>query len=313
MFRKALAHLLPITRILQPALVCLLVLSASPLMAANILVVLSEPAPAYQAFAQGFRASLDKRGSTADLQVLDLNQLGNQALPETSLLIAVGSRAAEALSSRSPHQPMLLAMLPQTKLDRLLSPQAKIGGVYIDQPATRYIALARAAIPEIEHIGLLIGRDNKDSTTRLLAAARDARLRAQAETIGSEADIYPAMQRLFADGGVLLATPDTSVFNSQTIPSILLSAYRRGVPVIGFSPAYISAGAMVALYSTPEQLAAQSADIALQVLAGGAMPTPQYPHHYTIGINERVARSLGFSLEGEALIRERLERLERQP
>jgi len=160
---------------------------------------------------------------------------------------------------------------------------------------------------------VLIGRDSKDAAARLMAAARDARLRAQAETIGSEADIYPAMQRLFADGGVLLATPDTTVFNTQTIPSILLSAYRRGVPVIGFSPAYINAGAMVALYSTPEQLAAQSADISLQFLAGGSMPAPQYPRHYTIGINERVARSLGLSLEGEALIRERLERLERQP
>ncbi|GAB2900009.1 hypothetical protein GCM10027046_31420 [Uliginosibacterium flavum] len=282
-------------------------------MAANIVVVLSEPAPAYQAYAQGFRASLEKRGSTIEIQILELSQLTNQPLPEASLLIAVGSRAAEALGTRNQHQPLLLAMLPRTNLDRLQSPQAKIGGVYIDQPAARYIALARAAIPDLEHIGLLVGRDSKDAAARLMAAARDARLRAQAETISSEADIYPAMQRLFADSGALLATPDTSVFNSQTIPSILLSAYRRGVPVIGFSPAYINAGAMVALYSTPEQLAAQSADISLQFLAGGSMPAPQYPRHYTIGINERVARSLGLSLEGEALIRERLERLERQP
>lgn len=313
MSRTALSHFLPISRTLRLLIVCLLALTASPLKAAGIVVLLSEPAPAYLAYAQGFRASLEKRGSSIEIQILDLSQVANQALPEASLLIAVGSRAAEALSARNLHQPLLLAMLPKTNLDRLLNPHARIGGVYIDQPAARYIALARAAIPDLEHIGLLIGRDSKDSAARLMSAARDARLRAHAETVSSEADIYPAMQRMFADGGALLATPDTSVFNSQSIPSILLSAYRRGVPVIGFSPAYITAGAAVALYSTPEQLAAQSVDISLQFLAGGAMPAPQYPRHYTIGVNERVARSLGLSLEGEALIRDRLERLERQP
>jgi ABC-type uncharacterized transport system substrate-binding protein len=313
MVRKAFTPSIFFARALKPALLFLLALTTTPLWAANILVVLSESAPSYQAYAQGFRASIDKRSRNTDVQVLELSQLNNQTLPEATLLIAVGSRAAESLASMNLHQPLLMAMLPKTTLDRLLSQQPKAGGVYIDQPPARYMALVRAALPEVERIGLLVGRDSKDSSARLLTAARDARLRAQAESIYNEADIYPAMQRLLTDGGVLLATPDASVFNAQTIPSILLSAYRRGVPVIGFSPAYISAGAMVALYSTPEQISTQSADICLQVLAGGPMPAPQYPHQYTIGTNERVARSLGLTLEGDALIKERLERLERQP
>ena len=57
----------------------------------------------------------------------------------------------------------------------------------------------------------------------------------------------------------------------------------------------------------------QSADISIGVLRGGAMPAAQYPQHYTIGVNERVARSLGLNLDDEAAIRARLEKLERQP
>lgn len=310
MSRKAIVSLLSFARRLLPVLLCLLV---TPAMAANILMVLSDSGAAYQSYAQGFRTHLEKRSSSTEVIVLESNRLNGHPLPEASLIVAVGSHAAEALAARELRQPLLLTMLPRSTLERLLSQHPKAGGIYIDQPAARYIALARAALPDVERVGFLAGRDSKDVTNRLLVAARDARLRAQIETIGSEADIYPAMQRLFADGGALIATPDSSVFNAQTIPSILLSAYRRSVPVVGFSPAYVSAGAVVALYSTPEQLAVQSADICLQVLAGGVMPGPQAPRHYTIGVNERVARSLGLTLEGEALIRERLERLERQP
>ncbi|MBS1211003.1 MAG: hypothetical protein H6R19_3401 [Proteobacteria bacterium] len=313
MFRKAIHPFLSFAWVFRSALLGLLWWMPSPVFAANLLVVLSDSAPAYQAYAAGFRGSIEKRGSNVDVQVLELRQLNGRPLPDANLLIAVGSRASEALIGRDLHQPLLLTMLPRTNLERLLAQQPKTGGIYIDQPAARYIALVRAALPEIERIGLLVGRDSKDTATRLQIAAREAHLRVQSETIGGEGDIYPAMQRLFADGGALLATPDGSIFNAQTIPSILLSAYRRGIPIVGFSPAYVSAGAVIALYSTPEQLAAQSVDIALQVLAGGAIPGPQYPRHYTIGINERVARSLGLTLEGETVIRERLERLERQP
>jgi hypothetical protein len=52
----------------------------------------------------------------------------------------------------------------------------------------------------------------------------------------------------------LLAVPDPLVFNSQTAANILAAAYRRRIPLIGFSPAYTRAGALVSLYSTPDQI-----------------------------------------------------------
>ncbi|MGC3963288.1 MAG: ABC transporter substrate binding protein [Rhodocyclaceae bacterium] len=124
--------------------------------------------------------------------------------------------------------------------------------------------------------------------------------------------MFPALQRMFSEGGgVLMAVPDTAVFNSQTIPNLLLSAYRFRVPVVGFSQAYVKAGALIALYSTPAQIGTQSAEVARGVLAGGAVPAPQYPRLFSVGINTHVARSLGYQLDSETGIREKLERLER--
>ena len=239
MHRQAFLPLLPLLRLFRLVLACLLTLSVMPLQAASIVVVLSESGPAYQAYAKEFRARLEKHGTT-ELLILDAGQLGGAPLPEASLLVAVGNRAAEMLVSRDLRQPLLLTMLPRASLERLLALQPKAGGIYIDQPATRYMALVRAALPETDRIGLLIGRDSKDTAARLLSAARDNGCAARRKPFTVRRTFTQPCNAV-SDGGALLATPDSSVFNAQTIPSILLSAYRRRVPVVGFSPAYVSA------------------------------------------------------------------------
>lgn len=292
-----------------------LFLLALPLqsMAATVVLVLSESGKVYQDFAQTFSESLQRSAATHRLIITDLGQLSKSTFPEAGLLVAAGSRAAEAVVEKGHTAPILLSMIPRALYDRLKPQHARMGGVFIDQPSSRYAGLVKTALPDHDMIGLLSGRDSKESVARLLGAARDLRLRARSENVTDEAEIFPAMQKLFADGGVLLATPDTSVFNARTLPSILLSAFHRKVPVVGFSPAYVSAGAVLALYSSPEQLAQQTADIARAVLSGAGMPAAQYPRNFTVSINERVARSMGLTLDNATSIRERLERMERQP
>lgn len=285
--------------------------------AGSVALVLSEPSQAYQEFAEALRAEL-RRDAGVDVQVYDGEQLGSKPLPEVQLVIAVGSRAAQQMAARDMRTPLLLSLLPKTSFDRIIAsrPPAearRISAVFVDQPPARYVDLLRVAVPDQEKLGLLAGRDSRDSVARLVQVARERKLKAQQEIVNTEFDIVPALQRMFTDGGVLLATPDGSVFNSSTIPNILLSAYRMRVAVVGFSQSYVKAGAMLALYSTPGQLGTQSGDIARSVLGGGALPAPQYPRQFLVGVNTHVARSLGYQLDSEANIKEKLERLERTP
>lgn len=302
-----------IRRIISICLLGLIFGLPAQVLAATVVLVLSESGKVHQEFAGFFSAALQRTPGPPRLVVTDLTQLDTNALNTADLLVAVGSRAAEALITRESATPLLLSMLPRSLYDRLKTQNPRAGGVFIDQPPARYINLIRIALPEHGHVGLLAGRDGKGEATRLLNAAREQRLRAQSESVADESEIFPALQKLFAEGGVLLATPDSSIFNARTLPSILMGAFHRQIPVIGFSPAYVGAGATLALYSSPEQLASQTADISRAVLGGANMPAGQYPRQYTIGINERVARSLGLNLDTATSIKERLEKMERQP
>ena len=119
--------------------------------------------------------------------------------------------------------------------------------------------------------------------------------------------------RLLADPAVLVAVPDATLFNNRTISNILLTAYHQRSPVIGFSPAYVKAGALFALYSTPAQIGQQAGEAARAGLASGSLPPPAAPRHFRVGTNHYVARSLGINLEDAAVLQERLERSEGLP
>ncbi|MDF3823286.1 hypothetical protein P3G55_25605, partial [Leptospira sp. 96542] len=94
----------------------------------------------------------------------------------------------------------------------------------------------------------------------------------------------------------------------------LLASFRATVPMQAFSPAYVRAGALLALYATPQQIGAQVALLARDALVEqngrvrGFGP-PQHTQWFEVSVNAHVARSLGLQLDADDLA-DRLRRLE---
>ena len=93
------------------------------------------------------------------------------------------------------------------------------------------------------------------------------------------------------DSDVLIALPDPIVFNLRTTRNILLSTYRKRVPVIGFSKSYVKAGALAAIYSTPEFIGKQTGEIITDLavkssLNNKLLPLPHsHSKYFTISVN----------------------------
>lgn len=296
--------------------VCLLALLAmvSPAFAAKtVTLVLSQDAPVYHSFAAAFRLSLASHDRTTSVLVISNDKFQADEPPATDMLVAVGYEAAEALGQRNLQPPLLITMVPREGLQPLLTMQPNARGLYVDQPPARYLSLVRAALPRARRIGILTGPDGGATARELRHVAHKMHLEVHVETVTSTNSLHTALQHIITHSDVLLTIPDATIFNRQSIPGIIMSAYRHNVPVVGFSPAYIDAGALVALYSTPEQLARQSADICHKVLSGSSASTLNFPMQYTIGINGHIAQSMNRTMEKETVIRARMKRQERQP
>ncbi len=287
-----------------------------PAWAATVVFVMSEESSAFSEAAEALANELRSTGHRPQTLLLPLRADDAAALSGTALVVTFGTRAAQTVAALSPRTLVLHTLLPRSAYERLPGRSddgRRVSAVFLDQPPARQIELLRIALHEWSRVGLVVGRESSELGTRLQASARDRRLRPTLETANEESDLYPALQRMFAEPTVLIAVPDPQLFNNRTISNILLTAYHHRSPVIGFSPAYVKAGALFALYSTPAQIGQQAGEAARIGLISGNLPPPAAPRQFRISTNPYVARSLGITLEDAAVLRERLERSENAP
>lgn len=301
-------------------LFCLLLALAGGLpvdaLAAQVLLLLSEESSAFSEAAEAIVSELRSAGHRTQSLSLPLRTDESAALTGNALIITLGTRAAQTVSSLAPRSLVLHTLLPRSAFEKLTTrgdDLRRVSAVFIDQPASRQIELLRIALPDWTRAAFVTSRESSELGQRLVASARDKRLRPVLGQLNDESELYPTLQRVLADPAVLVAVPDATLFNNRTISNILLTAYHQRSPVVGFSPAYVKAGALIALYSTPAQIGQQAGEAARAGLASGSLPPPAAPRHFRVGTNRYVARSLGINLDDAAVLQERLERSEGLP
>ncbi len=240
--------------------------------------------------------------------------------PPPDICIAVGTAATETVLDSHPREPVLSILIPRATFEALRNtrdPAATepVSAIYLDQPFERRLALARALLPNLKRVGVVLGPASAQRREELERAARAAGLRLNVSTLQPQENPVKALMRILDTSEAILPVPDPAVFSGYTVTALLLSTYRVGVPVIGFSHAYVNAGAVASVYSTAEQVARQAAEV-LQHMAqvdSWKPPAPTYPSHYSVAFNERVARSLGITLPDEPALLKALPALEQEP
>lgn len=301
---------------LMTAVLCLMTYGS---MAAPVTgwIALSDAGGVYVETAEALRAEVERtHPGRIDWRVAHSAQF-RKTRPEPQWVVAVGSAALrdmQDLFADDPTPPLLLAVLiPRLAFERLADPSrlraGQISAVFLDQPPARQMELARLAIPSLRALGVLLGGESKAAAAALEKAARERGFELLARQVVGDG-LFPALQALLPEVDGLLAVPDPLVFNSQTATNILAATYRRRIPLIGFSPAYARAGALVSLYSSPDQIGVRGGEVLRQAFSSRILPPPQWPRDFVVRVNQDVARSLGLSIE-EAQLAQQLRRAEK--
>lgn len=287
--------------------------------ATDVVIVSSERSPAYAQAAQALVSELERRGGARDeILLLTATEFAGVADLRPKLFVALGAQAAQALAQEALPAPVLCALLPRSSFERVLRASSRkassqFSALYLDQPLSRQLGLIGLALPEARRIGVLWGPESQAQAPALTTLAQARGLRLLAASVEQDQQLFPALKAVLEDADVLLALADPEVFNSNSIQNILLTSFRARVPLVAFSPAYVQAGALLALHVTPEQVGQQVATLVAAVLQGKALPaTPLYSRDFSVAVNGHVARSLGLTLDA-AVLRTRLLRAEAPP
>jgi ABC-type uncharacterized transport system substrate-binding protein len=264
----------------------------------QVLIVGGSNTPSHKEVVDSLRNALgEAENRRFDLRLLASGDYTHSLATDHGLVLTVGTEAAAVVLRDPPAAPVYCTFLPEAAYAVLSArtQEAQRSALYIDQPYSRRMRLIRFALPNKNRIGVVLGPESRREEKMLRLAASAEGFRLNIETIAEERQLVGAVHHAMDESDILLAVPDSVVFNRNTAQSVLLTTYRLGKPVSGYSRAYVTAGALFSVYSTPAQIGRQLGEelLAMQSRPGKTLPPPGYPRFFSVEINERVAHSLG--------------------
>jgi hypothetical protein len=205
------------------------------------------------------------------------------------LIVTIGPAALHEVAKR-PCDCAVISAFTSSQVFRAVvaslppSRAASMTAVYAEPAPADQLRLIALLYERPVRISAILGRE-----TAFIRPVLQGPVEVQDFTAGD--DINRALSRI-AQNEVLLALPDSEVYNTENIRNILLSTYRHKQAVIGFSADMVKAGALATTYSDVGDVNAQVAEMAASYVATGMLPPPQFPRYFRTVVNEGVAKSL---------------------
>ena len=186
-----------------------------------------------------------------------------------------------------------------------------ISSIYIDQPINRQLNLIKQISSEYKNIGILYG---ERSIFQRINNTRQIEKNGYISTnvfIGKTAELISETQKIVETVDVLLSIPDHNIYNRRSIKGILLTTYRKKIPVIGYSKAYVKAGALAAIYSSAEGISRQAIELVNTIKTNNfSTSILSYPQYFDIAFNRSVAHSLNIQLPRKNDLIRKIQRIE---
>lgn len=244
----------------------------------------------------------------------------NQLL-EACVVVAIGSESLRLVMDSHTTQPVLSILTRRAIFENVLQShhlQANdskhpVSAIYLDQPLSRQLNLIACLFnhysPKL--VGVILGNESLYHQETLQSLAKDFPFGLQTIVVDKFENPATVLDTLLNDAKVILAIPDSRIYNPKTARGMLLTAFHKRVPLVGYSRTFVNNGAFAAVYSNTKQLADQTADEIIKIVQSkGKLSAPQYPRDFTVSVNTQVARSLGINVDSETQIKQAMDRME---
>lgn len=214
---------------------------------------------------------------------------------DTDIIIGIGS---EGIQSANQHYPKTTKLFISTDPEKFRLDKNKNDAIlYMTQSYCRQMQFIKLINDDWKVISLLNSQTKPVSTKDIKQCAKKYGMKIYSVNTSAEDNMTANVKTALNNSDALLALPDKSVYNSNTVKNILLTSYRYRKPVIAFSRNFVNAGALASIHSSVEQVA-QSASILIEryyELDRRFEKTINHPQLFDISINKQVFRALDLS------------------
>ncbi|GFO64774.1 ABC transporter substrate-binding protein [Geomonas paludis] len=278
---------------MRPLTLCILLLvlaSAAPALASDLLILQSNRSPIYSEALRGFRAAArtgEQPLVLSDYAEVDVQRLVREERPR--LVVALGDKALSAC--RKIREVPVVSMLALALSQK--SQPDHVGGVTMVAPPERYLELFGQL--GVKRVGVLY--DPKLSgpyVKRAGADAADYGITLNTEPVRNSRDLQGKLEKLKGEVDLLWLLPDSTVVTTVNMEALLLFSMTEGIPAVTFTSQYLKNGAAASLDIDPHDIGVQAGELALSLLRNGVyhkVPVLD-PRKARLQVNESVLRKL---------------------
>jgi len=278
--------------------------------AGNVVIVLSGDAQPYMHAEEGFKKKFT--GQTSSIRTILLSDVADKGIEATigksaAAVVAIGTPAADYLHTEFTQPvPLVYCMVTNPTSVGLMDGRPAFG-VTIDVPIAIQIDLIAKAAPKARTLGMLYNSTAPEAKIMLKRVAdalpRGWKLVAVAvDGYGSVADAIDALTSRHID--IVWTNIESGIYETATVRTLLLAGIRQKLPVYGFSPAFVRAGAIIGMGVDPTSQGEQAAGLAVRLLhdpADNTIPRMEAPEKFQIAVNLIVADKLGIQLPADLI------------
>ena len=287
-------------------LLCLLVPAAFA--SQKIELLLSSNQAYYQQTASHIQTSVQQQYPAAKFTITVAGQPRQPGTDNNSaIVVAVGSNACKAALVNTASTPLLCTFLPRSNYRNLVKTLSENNpsiaskqhsAIYFDQPLSRYMALIKLITPAAKHLGTAVGPQSSQLLPEIEKLAGKQQLQLHHTLLRDNKNPLSALTIVVEQSEVFLINPDKANLNKTVARWLLRLCIRQRIPVIAYSKNYVNAGALAAVYSSPENIGRDTGESINRWLGKGSqsLQAPRYPRYFTVSSNLHVARALSIKL-----------------
>ena len=278
----------------------------------RILLLASKDLPTYQKVIQNFSDHVDTSKTQLTI-IMSPSSLSLNSLPDYDLIVPIGTLATRMILQQQLDTSILSTFIPHSTFNALADSLGgrksletrKLSAIYLEQPFLRQLKLLSQIQPDVSKIGTVLGPTSSSEQDNMEQAVSKMEWQLNISRLKEDDNPIEILTPVISDSDAFLAVPDRSIFNRSTAKWILLMSFRQRIPLIAYSKRYVDAGAIAAVYSTPETVGQETAAwVNKWLITSGGLPSPAYPEYFDISINKATARSLRLKLPSKDTIKE---------
>lgn len=298
---------------------CLFILLASPpltLARDLVIVVKSLEAEPYKIALKSFRKTLQGSGYNPTVEEYLLPDKGSAKSgpiedirnKNPRLFVTLGSAATSQIASIVKDTPVVFCMALNPVASGLIRSMTASGnnvtGASLDIPPQVQFEALRSIVPFAKKVGVIYNPQETEAVVQQARkTAKEMGLELIAHAIASEDQVPEALRVLDKSVDALWSVADSTTFSSGSVEFILLHTLRNKMPFMGLSPAFVKAGALLALAADYQEVGAQCGGLAGRILTGdhpSSLPITT-PQKVTLYVNGKTAETIGLKIPPDRL------------